>query len=108
VINTNSRNGRPAFNAALFSFPALGQLATAASRYFYGPGIDNFDLALLKSVHFSESKWLQLRVEPFNAPNHAQFFGAAAVNGNISSAFFGKLVVADSPRLIKEAAKFYL
>ena len=78
------------------------------SRYFYGPGIDNFDLALLKNVHFSESKWLQLRVEAFNAPTHAQFFGAAAVNGNISSAFFGKLVSADSPRLIQVAAKFYL
>jgi hypothetical protein len=106
-INTNPRSGRPAFNAALFSLPALGQLGTAAPRYFYGPGIGNFDLALLKNLHFSESKWLELRVEAFNAPNHAQFFGAAAVNGNISSASFGKVVTAESPRLIQVAAKFH-
>jgi len=51
---------------------------------------------------------LQLPVEAFNAPNHAQFFGASTVNGNIGSASFGKLVSADSPRLIQVAAKFYL
>ena len=105
--NTNPRNGRPAFNAALFSLPSLGQLGTASSRYFYGPGIDNFDLALMKNLHLRESKWIELRVEAFNAPNHAQFFGAAAVNGNISSTSFGNVVSADSPRLIQAAAKFY-
>jgi len=105
--NTNPRNGRPAFNPALFSLPDLGQLGTAASRYFYGPGLDNFDLALLKNLHFSESKWLELRVEAFNAPNHAQFFGAAAVDGNISIASFGKVVSAESPRLVQAAARFH-
>ena len=105
--NTDPRNARPAFNTSLFSLPALGQLGTAAPRYFYGPGINNFDLALLKNLRFSESKWLELRVEAFNAPNHAQFFGGAAVNGNISSASFGKVVSADSPRLVQVAAKFH-
>jgi hypothetical protein len=106
-INTNPRNGRPAFNTTLFGLPALGQLGTAAPRYFYGPGINNFDLALLKDLHFTESKWMQFRVEAFNAPNHAQFYGAAAVNGNISSPEFGRVVSADAPRLIQVAAKFY-
>ncbi len=106
-VNTNPRNGRPAFNASLFSLPALGQLGTAAPRYFYGPGIDNFDLALLKDLHLTESKWFQFRLEAFNAPNHAQFYGAAAVNGNISSPTFGEVVSADAPRLVQIAAKFY-
>lgn len=106
-INTNPRNGQPAFNSALFSLPALGQMGTAAARFFDGPGIDNFDIALSKDLHFNESKWLQFRVEAFNAPNHAQFYGAAGVNGNISSSAFGKVVSADAPRLIQLAAKFY-
>ena len=106
-INTDPRNGRPAFNTALFRLPPLGQLGTAAPRYFYGPGINNFDLALLKDLHFTESKWVQIRVEAFDAPNHAQFYGAAAVNGNISSPEFGHVVSADSPRLIQVAAKFF-
>ena len=105
-VNTNPRNGRPAFNTTRFDLPALGQLGTAADRYFYGPGMNNFDLALLKNLHLNESRWFQFRVEAFNAVNHAQFYGAAAVNGNISSADFGKVVNADSPRLIQVAVKF--
>jgi len=106
-INTNPRNGRPAFNTSLFSLPALGQMGTAARRFFYGPGIANFDLALLKNLHFSESKSLQFRVEAFNVANHAQFYGAAAVSGNISSPSFGKVVSAADPRLLQLAVKFY-
>jgi hypothetical protein len=107
AVNTNPRTGKPAFNASLFSLSALGTLGTAARRFFYGPGIDNFDLALLKDLRFTESKMLQFRLEAFNAFNHAQFYGAAAVNGNISSAAFGRVVGAASPRLLQMAAKFY-
>jgi hypothetical protein len=107
LLNTNPRNGKPAFNTSLFSLPPLGTLGTAARRFFYGPGIDNFDLALLKDLRFTESKMLQFRLEAFNAFNHAQFYGAAPVNGNISSAAFGRVVSAASPRLLQVAAKFY-
>ena len=107
AINTNPRNGRPEFNTALFSLPALGQLGTAARRFFYGPGIASSDLALLKSLHLSESKSLQFRVEAFNFMNHAQFYGAAAVGGNISSPSFGRVVSAADPRLVQAAVKFY-
>jgi len=105
-VNTNPRNGRPAFNTSLFSLPALGQMGTAARRLFYGPGIVNSDLALLKSLHLTESKSLQFRVEAFNVANHAQFYGAAAVNGNISSPSFGSIVNAADPRLLQVAVKF--
>ena len=39
--------------------------------------------------------------------SHAQFYGPAAVNGNISSANFGQVVSAASPRLVQLAAKFF-
>ena len=106
-VNTDPRNGRPAFNTSLFSLPALGQMGTAARRFFYGPGIANSDLALLKSLHLTESKSLQFRVEAFNFANHAQFYGAAAVSGNISSLSFGRVVSAADPRLLQIAVKFY-
>jgi hypothetical protein len=106
-VNTNPRNGRPAFNTSLFSLPALGQMGTAARRFFYGPGIANFDLALLKNLHLTELKWVQFRVEAFNFTNHAQFYGAAAVDGNISSSSFGRVVSAAAPRLLQVAVKFY-
>ena len=106
-INTDPRNGRPAFNTTIFSLPALGQMGTAARRFFYGPGIANSDLALLKNLHLTESKSLQFRVEAFNVANHAQFYGAAAVSGNISSPSFGRVVSAADPRLLQVAVKFY-
>ncbi len=43
-INTNGRNGKPAFNTALFSEETLGQLGNAKRRMFHGPGIENFDM----------------------------------------------------------------
>ncbi len=94
------------FNISLFSPNALGTPGNASRRYFYGPGSFNTDLALLKSVPITESKALQLRLETFNLFNHTQFFGPAAVNGNISSPLFGELVKAAPPRLIQVAAKF--
>lgn len=106
-INDNPRNGKPAFNAGIFSLPSLGEMGNSPRRFFYGPGIDNFDMALLKRVPLAESKSLEFRVETFNVFNHAQFYGAAAVNGNISSANFGQIVSAAAPRLMQLAAKFY-
>jgi hypothetical protein len=106
-VNTDPRNGRPAFNTSLFSLPALGQMGTAGRRFFYGPGIANSDLALLKNLHVTESKSLQFRVEAFNVSNHPQFYGAAAVNGNVSSPSFGRVVSAADPRLLQLAVKFY-
>lgn len=106
AINTDPRNGRPAFNTALFSLPQFGQMGTARRRFFYGPGIDNFDIALEKTLPLTEAKSLQFRIEAFNVLNHAQFCGPAAVNGDINSAKFGQIVSAAPPRLVQLAAKF--
>jgi len=106
AVNTNPRNGRAAFHTALFSLPAMGQLGTAARRFFYGPGMANFDMAVHKNVRLSESRTIELRLEACNVFNHAQFYGAAAVNGNIGSASFGQIVNAQAPRQIQLAAKF--
>jgi hypothetical protein len=100
AVNTNPRNGKPAFNTALFSLPDLGHIGTAARRFFYGPGMANFDAALHKSVRLAESRSLDFRFEAFNIFNHAQFYGPAAVNGNITSASFGQIVNAAAPRLV--------
>ena len=107
AINNDPRNGRAQFNAALFSLPPLGSVGSAGRRFFYGPGINNFDLALLKVIELGESKSLQFRVEAFNAFNHAQFYGPTAVNGNISSPEFGRIVSAAQARILQLGAKFY-
>lgn len=105
-LNLNPRNGRPAFDTSQFAMPALGQIGNARRRFFYGPGMDNFDMALEKKVNLSESKQLLFRVESFNVFNHAQFFGPEAINGNPDSTTFGKIVNANAPRQLQFAAKF--
>jgi hypothetical protein len=104
-IHTNPRDGKPAFNSALFTMPDLGSLGTSSRRFFYGPGISNFDMTLAKTLHFSETKSMQFRLEAFNVFNHAQFYGPASVDGNISNSTFGQVISAASPRLIQLATK---
>ena len=105
-IHNSPRGGGAAFNTARFSLPALGTMGNTRRRYFSGPGIEDFDTALQKQFHMTEGKSLQLRMEVFNAFNHSQFFGPAAVDGDISSANFGQVVNAAPPRLAELAARF--
>jgi hypothetical protein len=108
-VNTNPRNGAAAFNTALFATdmtPYLGQIGNAARRFFYGPGLENFDIALQKMTKLGETTSLQFRVEAFNVFNHAQFFGASTINGNVSSMNFGQFVNAMPSRQVQFAVKF--
>ncbi len=107
-INTNPRNGKPAFNTALLSLPALGQIGTARRRfvYGYGPGFDNFGIAIQKNVPSREAKSLEFRIATFNVFNHAQFYGPAAVNGDTNSTKFGQIVSAAPPRLVQLVVRF--
>jgi hypothetical protein len=115
--NTNPRSGQTYFNTSLFGLEPLGQIGTARRRYFHGPGINNFDMALLKSTKLTESKEVQFRVEAFNLFNHAQFTNP---NGNInsdsaftgpnnvpqtSSGSFGFVTGTRAPRIMQVALK---
>ena len=106
-LNQNPRTGKHQyFNASLFSIQPLGTPGNAERRFFYGPGIDNYDMALLKNLPLTESKSLEFRLEAFNVFNHAQFYGPTSVDGNISSSTFGQVVSAAPPRLMQAAIKF--
>jgi Carboxypeptidase regulatory-like domain len=105
-INPNPRNGLFYFNSAAFTDNALGTIGNASRRYFSGPGMFNTDLALLRNFQIRESKALQFRLETFNLFNQAQFFGPAAVNGNVDSTLFGQVVNAAAPRLMQVALKY--
>jgi Carboxypeptidase regulatory-like domain/TonB dependent receptor-like, beta-barrel len=100
--NTDPRSRQPYFNTSLFSFETLGQVGTANPSFFHGPGIINFDLALLKNLKLTESKFLQLRLEAFNAFNHASFMNPT---GNINSGTFGLVTNARAPRILQVGAK---
>jgi hypothetical protein len=105
-INTNPRDGRPEFDTAAFSPETLGHLGNAKRRFFYGPGIDNFDMTVAKVLPVTESKSFEFRIEGFNVFNHAQFYGGGSVDGEVNDPHFGEVVSAAAPRLIQLAAKF--
>ena len=92
-----------------------------------GPGYNNWDMSIFKKFGFGkdESRYLQLRLEAFNAPNHTEWggvnvnavFNPAGQITNLPSALggsggrfgFGALttVRSDSQRILQIAAKFY-
>ena len=111
----NPRSGLPYFNANYFMPETLGQFGNANRRFFSGPGLNNWDMALLKNTTISESKILQFRFEAFNIWNHAQFQNP---NGSINSGYpnivngvnqgglFGIITSARDPRVMQIGAKF--
>ena len=106
-INTNGRNGRTAFNTALFPEENIGQLGNAKRRIFYGPGINDFDLTIQKNVRLADARSLEFRAEAFNTFNHAQFYGPESVDGQVDDTTnFGHIVSAAAPRLVQFVAKF--
>jgi hypothetical protein len=105
-LNLNPRGGRPVFDATQLTLPALGTIGNARRRFFSGPGLENLDATLSRSFPMKGEKRLEMRAEAFNLANHAQFFGAASVQGNISSSNFGQAVSAMPPRLMQLALRY--
>jgi hypothetical protein len=103
-IDTNPRDGAAVFDASQFSLPALGTMGNARRRFFSGPGMENLDATVSREFHLRENS-LEFRAEAFNVFNHAQFFGPATVEGNISSGTFGQAVSAMPPRLMQIAMR---
>ncbi|HEX2777647.1 MAG TPA: carboxypeptidase regulatory-like domain-containing protein [Candidatus Acidoferrales bacterium] len=82
----------------LFTF---GDLSRNSIR---GPGINNFDISLVKKTPIRETKSLEFRAEFFNAFNHTQFF---RVDNSGLSSTFGQVLSDRGPRIIQLALKFY-
>jgi len=104
-LNHDPRQNPLAFNTKLFSPNALGTFGNASRRFFYGPGINNYDMALHKSTRLTESTSLEFRFETFNTFNHAQFDGAGSVDGNRADATFGQILKSQPGRISQVALK---
>jgi hypothetical protein len=106
-LNHNPRtNGNNYFDPTAFSMNALGTPGTAKRRFFYGPGSDNFDMAVAKKLAFTETRTMLFRAEAFNVFNHTQFSGPSSVDGDIGSSTFGQAISAAPPRILQAALKF--
>jgi hypothetical protein len=73
-----------------------------------GPGINNWDLSILKDTKLTENKSLEFRAEFFNAFNHAQFYGPTLQSGTEGfSDQFGQITTDRGARIVQFALKFY-
>jgi hypothetical protein len=73
VLPRGQRTFNQDFNTAALALPAVGTLGDAAPTFFRGPGIENWDLSLLKNFTLYERLHFQLRAATFNTFNHTQF-----------------------------------
>ena len=110
-LNISDPRSGSYFNTSLFSKEEIGQLGNASRRFFSGPGLNNWDIALLKDTHIREGMNLEFRCELFNAFNHAQF---QSPDGNIAdlptadnnfTGNFGRSTVANPPRIMQLSLK---
>jgi hypothetical protein len=83
------------YNKSAFSSEVLGTMGNANSRFFHGPGLNNWDLGLQKVTRIRESMSLQFRAEFFNAMEHAQFNNPS---GNFTSSSMGRVTSAKAGR----------
>jgi hypothetical protein len=102
------------FNPAAFAHAPLGTFGNAGRNSLYGPGINNFDMSLLKDIHFTEAKFIELRVESFNTFNHTQWGPPVTSAGtdvapvaDINSSSFGRIRSARGAFVVQLGAKIY-
>ena len=100
-------NGMEWLNAADFGNPAPNYFGDCGRNTFHGPGLNNWDIAVMKDFSFTESVRMQFRAEFFNAFNHAQFDmpNATTIDNNAQNPAFGVVTAAERPRVVQFALK---
>ena len=63
----------PDYKACEVANPSFSCWGNAGRNVFRGPGLNNFDLSLFKTVRFTERIRGQLQVQTYNTLNHTQF-----------------------------------
>jgi len=108
-------------NNSCFALPAQGTYGNAGRNILLGPGYFETNLSLLKDFHFDESRYLQFRVEFFDAFNHPNFKGIdnltafappevvppAPQTGTLDVSQVSPIRNAFAPRQVQFALKFY-
>ena len=104
-VGSNGALVNPYFNTATLSYEALGQQGNANRRYFAGPGLNNWNLTLMKDLKVTERLKLEFRGEFLNAFNHAQFVGGVDGLINDGPGSFGGAFSVQAPRIGEIAVK---
>jgi hypothetical protein len=90
------------FSTNPFSPEVIGISGNSNRRFFHGPGINNWDMAVHKRTAVSENMAVEFRAEFFNVFNHAQFTNPS---GEINASDFGQITGARDGRIGQLALK---
>lgn len=97
------------YNTNCFVSTGVNQFGNSGFNMLYGPGFADWDMAILKNFHVSESRYFQFRAEFYNTFNGVNFglpssfqCGGLCGEGTITS-----LASAYTPRLVQFGLKFY-
>jgi hypothetical protein len=98
------------FNTAAFGPNKIGTFGNAGRNDLRRPGAFNVNLSLFRHFRLSERLGAELRVESFNAFNHANFdlfyiSNSYTNSENRTSPTFGQVTSASDPRLMQVALK---
>jgi hypothetical protein len=102
-LPTDQRTRLHWFDTNAFVAPVGFRYGTAGRNILEGPGLQNFDLGVLKDFHFTERHRLQFRWELFNALNHTNF---GLPSGNVAATSYGTISSANPSRQIQFALKY--
>lgn len=72
----------PYLNPAAFAQPLPGTYGNLGRNAFSGPGLNDFDMSIVKSQQISRDWWLRLRAEFFNIWNHPNFANPSTTFGS--------------------------
>ena len=90
-------------NTAAFTNP-VNSFGTSGRGVCTGPGLNNWDISLIKNTQVGERMRLQFRAEFFNAFNHVSFNG---FDNSLGDSTFGQLNSDHDPRIIQFGLKLY-
>jgi hypothetical protein len=84
-----------------------GSFGNTGQNTLSGPGYWNLDLGVSKNLYVDDRRYLTLRVEAFNALNHANFSMNAGASDISNPGDFGKILnTFSAPRIIELVVKF--
>jgi len=92
------------FNSAAFTVAPAFTAGTEPRFSFFGPGINNWDTALMRNFPVRERLNLQLRGEFYNTFNHPNFKNPNTTIGNVN---YGKITSDNGARVMELALRMF-
>jgi len=110
VLPRGDRSFDRFFNTSVFARPPSGSIGNASRVVYYGPGINNWELAFFKNIPIENKATFQFRWEMYNAFNHTQFAGVDStarfdLNGQQINQNFGVVTSTRNPRVMQGALR---